>query len=243
MIKFLPFDTSLFGYRVGKLQLGRCLPDLDRVHNQAKNFDLIYVMGKPGLVKLGGWSPISTRVDLVKNIIKSDFIKDSSLHNEVEISEMIISGELSQTDQKDLRELVFTSGQWSRFKQDLLLGNQEYEKLYSTWWETIKEQNHSVIVARISGKLVGFITFKLLRGRGHVDLFAVKGSEQGRGIGRQLMYKVFVKLNSLGFNLIGLSTQKANKRAMEFYKNIGFQPIKETLIAHWRPGLKPQNIN
>jgi len=243
MIKSLPFDTSLFGYRVGKLQLGRCLPDLDSVNKQAENFDLIYVMGKPGLVKLGGWSPISTRVDLVKNILKSDLVKVSDIHKEVEISEMVISGNLPSTDQKELRELVLNSGHWSRFKQDLLLANQEYEKLYSAWWETIKVQKHKVVVARISGKLVGFITFKLLRGRGHVDLFAVKGSEQGRGIGRQLMREVFVNLNTCGFNLLGLSTQKANKRAMDFYKKIGFHPMKETLIAHWRPGLKPQNVH
>ncbi|WP_339925649.1 GNAT family N-acetyltransferase [uncultured Cyclobacterium sp.] len=243
MIKFLPFDTSLFGYRVGKLQLGRCLPDLDRVNSQAENFDLIYVMGKPGLVKLGGWSPISTRVDLVKNIIKSDLVKVPAVDEEVEISEMVISGNLSTSDKKELRELVFTSGQWSRFKQDLLLKNQEYEKLYSTWWDTIKTEKHKVVVARISGKLVGFITFKLLRGRGHVALFAVKGSEQGRGIGRQLMREVFIILNACGFNLISLSTQKANERAMDFYKKNGFQPIKETLIAHWRPGLEPQKVH
>ena len=30
---------------------------------------------------------------------------------------------------------------------------------------------------------------------------------------------------------------------MDFYKKFGFQPIKETLIAHWRPGLKPENID
>lgn len=243
MIKYLPFDTSLFGYRVGQLQLGRCLPDLDMVHSEAKDFDLIYVMGKPGLVKLGGWSPISTRVDLVKNILKHDLIHVPNLDKEVEVSEMPVSGNLSPTDQSELKDLIFTSGQWSRFKQDLLLANQEYEKLYSTWWETIKSEKHTVIVARIAGKLVGFITFKLLRGRGHVDLFAVKGSEQGRGIGRKLIHKTFTKLDGCGFNLLGLSTQKANKRAMEFYKKGGFQPIKETLIAHWRPGLKPQNIH
>ncbi|GAB3006393.1 hypothetical protein GCM10027284_25420 [Cyclobacterium sediminis] len=243
MIKLLPFDTSLFGYRVGQLQLGRCLPDLEKVNNQAKNFDLIYVMGKPGLVKMGGWSPISTRVDLVKNIIKTDLVQSPNVDEEIEVSEMIVSGNLSQSDQKALRELIFSSGQWSRFKQDLLLANQEYEKLYSTWWETIKAEKHKVIVARISGKLVGFITFKLLRGRGHVGLFAVKGSEQGRGVGRKLMHEALVMLDGCGFRLLGLSTQKANKRAMDFYKKFGFQPIKETLIAHWRPGLKPQNIH
>jgi ribosomal protein S18 acetylase RimI-like enzyme len=243
MIKPLPFDTSLFGYRVGELQLGRKLPNLDKVNIQAKNFDLIYVMGKPGLVKLGGWFPLSTRIDLVKNILAPDLNAPEDLINEVEISEMVVWGSLSLSDQKELKELVFTSGQWSRFKQDLLLANQEYEKLYSSWWETIKSQKQRVIVARKLGKLVGFITFKLLRGRGHVDLFAVKGSEQGKGVGRALMQQVFVKLYGCGYNLLGLSTQKANKRALDFYAKIGFQPVKETLIAHWRPGSMVSNTN
>jgi ribosomal protein S18 acetylase RimI-like enzyme len=243
MIKPLPFDTSLFGYRVGKLQLGRKLPNFEKINIQAKNFDLIYVMGKPGLVKLGGWFPLSTNIDLVKNILAQDLNSPEDLKNEIEITEMDVWDNLSLSDQKQLKALVFTSGQWSRFKQDILLANQEYEKLYSSWWETIKSQKHRVIVARKSEKLVGFITFNQIRGRGHVDLFAVKGSEQGKGIGRALMQQVFTRLYASGYNLLGLSTQKANKRAMDFYKKIGFQPVKETLIAHWRPGLMVSKTN
>ncbi|NHE56253.1 GNAT family N-acetyltransferase [Cyclobacterium plantarum] len=238
MIQFLPFDTALFGYRVGKLQLDKAIAKMEAIKDQASTFDLIYVMGKPGLVKMGGWSPISTRVDWVKIIQKTDLDSPDENQDIIQLSEQEASGALSLTDQEQLRELVLSSGQWSRFRQDPLLANQEYEKLYSTWWETIKAQKHRVIVGRKGGDLLGFITFRLLRGRGYVDLFAVRGSEQGKGIGRKLMNRVLQEVHALGFAQIGLSTQKANNRAMNFYKSAGFQPVKETLIAHWRPGLK-----
>ncbi|WP_154854726.1 GNAT family N-acetyltransferase [Cyclobacterium xiamenense] len=235
MIQFLPFDSSLFGYRVGKLLLEKSLPDMDRIQSAAHGYQLIYVMGKPGLVKLGGWPPISTRVELVKAILKSDLEADSEDLDEVEIGEQDLSGSLSDTDQQQLRELVFTSGQCSRFRQDPLLANKEYEKLYSTWWETITSQNHRVMVARNGDRLLGFITFRLLRGRAYVDLFAVEGKSQGKGIGRKLMRKVFQEVYATGLVQVGLSTQKANQRAMAFYRSAGFQSLKETLIAHWRP--------
>ncbi|MDN3690593.1 GNAT family N-acetyltransferase [Cyclobacterium jeungdonense] len=236
MIQFLPFDSALFGYRVGKLVLGRSLPDLEGVQTQAQGFELIYVMGKPGLVKMGGWPPISTRVDLVKAIRKTDLDPESNEMDEVFISEQDLSVSLSASDQRQLRELVLTSGQWSRFRQDPLMANQEYEKLYTTWWETITSQNHRVMVARRGKRLLGFITFRLLRGRAYVDLFAVEGKSQGKGIGRNLMSRVFQEVYAKGLVQVGLSTQKANERAMDFYGRAGFQPMKETLIAHWRPG-------
>jgi GNAT superfamily N-acetyltransferase len=235
MIQFLPFDSSLFGYRVGKLLLEKSLPDMERIQSAACGYRLVYVMGKPGLVKLGGWPPISTRVDLVKAILKSDLEIDSENTGNVEVVEQDLSASLSDADQQQLRELVFTSGQCSRFRQDPLLANKEYEKLYSTWWETITRQKHRVIVARKDGRLLGFITFRLLRGRGYVDLFAVERNSQGKGIGRLLMRKVFREVYASGLVQVGLSTQKANKRAMTFYRKAGFQPMKETLIAHWRP--------
>ncbi|SHN31856.1 Acetyltransferase (GNAT) domain-containing protein [Cyclobacterium lianum] len=245
MIQFLPFDTALFGYRVGKLQLHKSVARIESIQEQARNFDLIYVMGKPGLVRMGGWSPISTRVDWVKIIQKTDLETAPENQGDIQLYEQEASGTLSLKDQKQLRELVLTSGQWSRFNQDPLLANHEYEKLYTTWWETIKSQKHRVIVARRNGNLLGFVTFRLMRGRGYVDLFAVKGSEQGKGIGQKLMCRVWEELYALGYPQIGLSTQKANDRAMNFYKNAGFQPVKETLIAHWRPRLKdtPNLIN
>ncbi|WP_162417415.1 GNAT family N-acetyltransferase [Cyclobacterium roseum] len=236
MIQFLPFDSSLFGYRVGKLSLEKSLPDLARVQSQANDYELVYVMGKPGLVKMGGWPPISTRVDLVKGIRKADLELESDELDKVCISEQDLSVSLSATDQRQLRKLVLSSGQWSRFRQDPLLANQEYEKLYSTWWETITRQNHRVMVARKGKRLLGFITFRMLRGRAYVDLFAVEGKSQGKGIGRNLMNRVFQEVYARGLVQVGLSTQKANERAMDFYGRAGFQPMKETLIAHWRPG-------
>ncbi|WP_162340633.1 GNAT family N-acetyltransferase [Cyclobacterium salsum] len=236
MIQFLPFDSSLFGYRVGKLSLEKSLPDLARVQSQAIDYELVYVMGKPGLVKMGGWPPISTRIDLVKGIRKADLELESDELDNICISEQDLSVSLSAADQHQLRELVLSSGQWSRFRQDPLLANQEYEKLYSTWWETITRQNHRVMVARKGKRLLGFITFRMLRGRAYVDLFAVEGKSQGTGIGKSLMNRVFQEVYAKGLAQVGLSTQKANERAMDFYGSAGFQPVKETLIAHWRPG-------
>jgi len=236
MIQYIPFDSSLFGYRVGKLLLEKSLPDMTRLRSQAHDFKLIYVMGKPGLVKMGGWPPISTRVDLVKAIMKTDLQPLPDEVDGIHFGEQDVSGSLSAADQRQLRQLVLSSGHWSRFRQDPLLANQEYEKLYSTWWETITSQNHRVMVARKGKRLLGFITFRLLRGRAYVDLFAVEGKSQGKGIGRNLMRCVFQEVYAKGLAQVGLSTQKANERAMDFYGQAGFQPMKETLIAHWRPG-------
>ncbi|MEX2567492.1 MAG: GNAT family N-acetyltransferase [Cyclobacteriaceae bacterium] len=241
MIRFLPFDTSLFGYPVGKWELSESKSDENSIIAQAKNFDLVYVFGKNHVIREGHWLPLSTRVLWEKKPTPKGALNPSfRIGNPEDISICKWGDEfLSESDQNAIRNLVLTCGTFSRFKKDPFMVSNEYEKLYTQWWINVVRQKKPIYLARKKKEMAGLITLYPTPESCHVELFAVLPKFQRMGIGWQLLLKAMHGARESGMETLDLATQKDNMKAMGFYEKAGFRKLNETLIHHWRPkGLK-----
>ena len=92
----------------------------------------------------------------------------------------------------------------------------------------LSEANSYILVAEIKGVVVGFVNLTvrktiLHRGlSGLIDELIVAKGCRGKGIGRQLLSSAIEKSRKLGCCEVEVSTEKANIKAREFYRQCGF---------------------
>ena len=93
----------------------------------------------------------------------------------------------------------------------------------------LDDANCNFLVARVGDSVVGFVNFTTHRTAMHagpsglIDELVVAKEYRGQGIGRQLISAAVDKCRRLGCCEVEVSTEKANIRAREFYKNCGFE--------------------
>lgn len=108
----------------------------------------------------------------------------------------------------------------SRFYNDPFFTCDEADRLYHAWLRnSLLDSNIQVfVVAR-----KGFVTCKRLsRKKGDIPLVGVITAEQGKGIGRSLIYKALDWFKKEGIRTVTVRTQANNARAMNFYQGLGF---------------------
>ena len=236
MILPLLFDSELFGYEVGKI----CLPEGDFCSelytNSSKAYDLIYVFA-PSKDRLeSGINPTSIRVEWKKNLLEENHPIDlPPRFSTLDITLEKLGKHVDEREKSALERLVLTCGSYSRFNIDPLFTNQEYRKLYMTWWENLLAGNHTVLLARREKEIMGMITLRFSKKKAHVDLFATMPENQGKGLGKHLLQNAMQLAGEKGMEAMVLATQSDNTKAMKIYHNMGFQIQRKTMIYHWRP--------
>ena len=94
----------------------------------------------------------------------------------------------------------------------------------------------SVLVAEgTDGTPLGFISLKVAKDiagveRGHVADLAVADTARRRGVGRALMQEGEAWARKRGFATLGLDAWSTNKRALEFYRRLGYAAESLCLI-------------
>ena len=93
----------------------------------------------------------------------------------------------------------------------------------------LKDTNSYILIAEVSGTLIGFINFTTRRTLLHtglsglIDELVVSKNHRGKGIGKQLIYSAIEKCKHLGCCEVEVTTEFANTNAREFYKSCGFE--------------------
>jgi ribosomal protein S18 acetylase RimI-like enzyme len=83
-----------------------------------------------------------------------------------------------------------------------------------------------VAVDRKSGKVRGLLAAsRISKGRGHISQISVRQSEQGRGIGRQMMRAALNEFSHLNFDTVSLAVTDANTHALRLYESCGFRTV------------------
>ncbi|HLF07971.1 MAG TPA: GNAT family N-acetyltransferase [Dehalococcoidia bacterium] len=70
--------------------------------------------------------------------------------------------------------------------------------------------------------LVGYVSYTLREGRGHIDRIAIDPDFQGRGYGADLLIMIMQRMEREGGRNVGLNTQSDNQRAHNLYGRFGF---------------------
>jgi dTDP-4-amino-4,6-dideoxy-D-galactose acyltransferase len=223
-IKLLEWDTEHFGYKIASVRPSKLeIKELHSLINELKtnNFKLAYCFVNP-----------SDEVSNNSLISSCGFISDekvSFVMNIRQLENLIYSSNVcsykSNFTSEKLKLLALQSGLYSRFKMDKKFVNNEYEKLYSEWINKSvnKEIADEILVYYIDEEEKGFVTLSMKNETGSIGLIAVDEKERGHSIGKELMKAAFSTFKEKDIINIEVATQKANTRACEFYKSLGFE--------------------
>lgn len=138
-------------------------------------------------------------------------------------------------NKKELFDIAFESGKFSRFKSDKNFDHQAFKNLYMKWVEnslnsTIADE---VIVFKDKRGILGFITYKIQNGSCYIGLLGIKPGEQGKGIGRKLLAAVENRIFYRDVKHIKVKTQQVNLPALLFYETMGFKEEHKNFIKHY----------
>jgi dTDP-4-amino-4,6-dideoxy-D-galactose acyltransferase len=226
----LPFDSALFGYPVGRLDLlsSSATPSLSDLRRLSGPFHLSYIFSPVSLADVG-----LPHVDLRQTYVaQAPFIASGTM----EWTTSFYDG----SDDDALIRLGFESGRFSRFAIDPLFVNDEYVKLYRLWIE--RTLNHEIaehiLVAEVDDQIHGMLSAaKLSAGDLRIGLVAVDHDQRGKGLGKALLCGVHRLATSLEAKTITVVTQGANTAACELYIKFGFRLMHQVYVHHlWAHG-------
>lgn len=215
-IEILPFDSSLFGYPVGK-----CIADEfweeRRFLEQTSDFDLVYVFSK---------KPLKLSLDrFTLADIKLTFEKALQLSEQKDPLIQAYKKPLSP----QLFALALESGIYSRFYTDQKFQNGEFEKLYRIWIQNALDREEVLITDDLSG----FVSCEVSKNSAQIGLIAVNENHRGKGWAKRLMQAAEQTAFDKGAKSIAVSTQEINIPASTLYQSLGYNLKERTFIYHY----------
>lgn len=219
----LDWDSNFFNLEVGELIIDT--PDTFEL----SNFDLLYVKSiELKSIELKGFEKTHSETKVVYN---------KNLVNLNPNNSQVI--ELFETNYSinELNQLAFESGNHSRFKLDNRIENRKFEELYELWVKNSINKTFAdqVFVYLHQTRIAGFVSYKVVGSYAAIGLIAVSKEFQGKGIGRELLFKVENEILKKGINELRIPTQEENHQACGFYEKLGYKKYEITNISHyWR---------
>jgi dTDP-4-amino-4,6-dideoxy-D-galactose acyltransferase len=216
MITHLHFDSSLFGYPVGKFLTDEFWDEAAFIE-QAKDFHLVYIFSKkPINLNSERIHQIDIRLTFEKELKKST-VADPKIKPYTDIL----------TDQ--LLSLALESGIHSRFNTDPNFKNGEYKKLYQVWIQKALDQQQVLIADEISG----FVTYGLSEQEAQIGLIAVDLQHRGKGLAKSLVQAAEKYAFQKGAQTLTIGTQQTNLPACNLYQKLGYTLKEKVFVYHY----------
>jgi dTDP-4-amino-4,6-dideoxy-D-galactose acyltransferase len=224
MIEYLPWDSDFFNFKVGKTTITNSDFDFVAFENSLNNFKLVYLFSD---------SPIENSNNLFEEQ-KLTFSKPV----EPSVSQStkgIFNLRLISTNSKKLEDLVYLSGENSRFNLDPNFSNNEFKSMYLYWFKQAFDYSlgKQVVLKVLDGEPVGFVLYSI---KGHflnIELISVLPTFQGKGIASELLKE----LESVAFNnaclFLQVVTQGVNLKAVALYEKYGFHLKEKKFVYHF----------
>jgi ribosomal protein S18 acetylase RimI-like enzyme len=89
------------------------------------------------------------------------------------------------------------------------------------------------LVAEVAGRAVGVVLGRFDGRRGWINHLAVEPELQGRGVGRRLVHEVERRLLRKGCPKVNLHVLPTNRRALDFYAQLGYRPRDLVFVEKW----------
>ena len=230
-IKYLSWDSNFFGKKTGKIVCNDS-SELPNLLNKAKheNYKLIYVFGNENfyveneVIKQYNGTLVDRKVVYHKRINTTGFLP---LTEQIEY----YNGNLT----KELEELTYLSGRFSRFNLDDNFRKNDFYQMYQIWIKNSLSGQIAdfVLVLKENEQIKGMVTLKISGKIGQIGLIAVSPETQGKGYGTMLIKACENKLLTKDIFQLEVSTQKDNVQACNFYEKCGFKIKEITNIYHF----------
>jgi dTDP-4-amino-4,6-dideoxy-D-galactose acyltransferase len=231
-LKFLKFDSDLFGYNVYSVHVAGLADStvIKVVLSEARKVkaSVVYLFTEEKLPDKHDEYLMDTKVTFKRLIVEADTSFDNKIK---EYS--------SKNLDNRLLKLAVSAGVYSRFKIDKNFKRNEYEKLYKIWIEKSvsgEVANKIFVYIENDGSLVGFITVKLNPGGiGSIGLIAVDKNFRGKGIGAKLINRSLEYFFDNKCDTVTVATQLNNIPACKLYQKTGFTISEKIYCYHLWP--------
>lgn len=227
-IKYLEWDSSFFGYPIGKLEI-KSSTDLDFSNflREASNYRLVYIFSKE-IIFYKNFNLVDKKVVYIQKNISS-FERNGSKNK-------IQSFNSKFHDLNQLLALTLESGKYSRFNLDANFNNKEYSKLYTEWIKnSIKGKlAFDILVCVEAEQMLGFTTIgKKSENLADIGLVAVDKKARGKGIATDLINKTIERAADENYPNIQVVTQANNIPATKLYSKTNFVLKEQINIYHY----------
>ncbi len=224
MVEKLDWDSDFFNYLVGKHVVTENENDVLDCISKFNNYNLIYIYSTHFLTELA-------HLFFEEKIV---YFKKIDINKNVETTDCLLFDYLSGYS-LDLENLVYLSGEFSRFKLDENFRNGEFKRMYLHWYKLVYSQDSSknILVKSIDNKPVGFVLYSIQNKELTIELISVFKKNQGKGIAQELLIEVEnlgIKNKCLNLRVV---TQGINLKARRLYENYGFQLNENMFIYHY----------
>jgi dTDP-4-amino-4,6-dideoxy-D-galactose acyltransferase len=231
--RYLEWDSRFFGVEIGQVATGRLDPPTVRAVDDwcaARRIDCLYFLAdEPGAAtacaEAAGFHVVDVRVELMRPLAAPMPPSDPRVRP------------ADERDVPALRAIARTSHRDSRFYRDQRFARDRCDALYETWIEkSCGGWAAAVLVADLDGTVGGYVTCELpVPAAGRIGLFAVAGTERGRGVGTALVASALAWLGARGVETVTVTTQGRNLAAQQLYQTAGFRTERLRLWYHrWR---------
>lgn len=103
----------------------------------------------------------------------------------------------------------------------------------SEFLEQLKQRNIIGMVAEHQERVVGFVIYRLVKGKIHILNFAVAPWARRQSVGSQMVEKLILKLSYQRRNEIVLEVRESNLPAQLFFRHCGFYADVGILYGHY----------
>lgn len=229
----LAWDSSFFGYKVARVadqpvnegSLKRIISEMDSEGVRLAYLTASDKTSSDAGKKLGGYLACqrATYVGSLPPIPKAGRTRKTEVE---EYSESV--------PDPGLEALALQAGEYSRFRTDPKIGDEQFRRLYLQWIRnsTNKSFADAVLVTREKNAIAGFVTTKISDGRGSIGLIAVAANERGKDLGSVLLEAAGKWLHMKGCDKAYVATQRSNEAACRLYERCGYRLDKIEDVYH-----------
>jgi len=134
-----------------------------------------------------------------------------------------------------LENLAIQAGICSRFKRDFRIPERKFVDLYLLWIRNSVNRQLAdvVLVAHLSGNIVGMVTVVEKNGRGCIGLLAVTEEMQGKALGVTLVREAHAWARRRGLVSAQVVTQGENIASCNLYKKCGYRIERVEYFYHF----------
>lgn len=227
----LDWDSDFFGFGVAKINvedLNESLVASEIECLQKDGFELIYIFSKHPL-SLSGQNAM-----LVDQ--KRSYILPNPIFKPTERTVLSVT-----RDPEKLYELAWQAGEYSRYKIDPMISDNDFKRLYRLWADNSVSGQFAdhVLACKDGDTYCGFITAKEKGNIMSIGLIATDSRFRRKGIGTTLIQEIKNKA-SIKNLAVEVTTQADNIPACAFYECNGFKIDHQEYIYHVWPN-KPHN--
>mgnify|MGYP003393754733 CR=1 FL=1 len=233
-IKYLDFDTRIFGFVCGRLYIKRrdlSEKIIESALRKAKKLGFRHLVIK-----------VHSEHVYLCNLLENFNFKFKTCSLELEKKEFTKKKRVSNVflyDSKYKDQLVSITKEGfsgrTRFHFEGEFEKRKIDELYEKWTLNLVRDKSVKIFVYILRKLVkGYVTVKLLDRKlekAHIGLFAVLSNQRGKGVGTQLLERVEAEMPG-SIKSLTVMTESINYPALKTYIRSGFVITKSWNIFH-----------